>query len=110
MAGDGEDGGAARIYRSQAGEPGRSLAQDGGNRGEALRVVDRGRLAVKAEIRRERRLETRPAGLALERLEQRCLLAANVGAGAHEHVQIEVDARAQDILAEQARGVRLLQS
>ena len=52
------------------------------HRRERLGVVDRGRLAVQAEARRERRLEARLALLAFERLEQRGLLAADVGAGA----------------------------
>ena len=83
----------------------RPLAQDGRHRGEAQRVVDGGGRAVQAEVGRERRLEARLAGLALERLEQRRLLAADVGAGADEGVQVEVDAGAADVLAEQAGRV-----
>jgi hypothetical protein len=43
--------------------------------------------------------------LAFQRLEQRRLLAADVGAGADEGVQVEIDAGALDVLAEQARVV-----
>ena len=93
----------------EAGEPLRALAQDRRHRGEALRVVDRGGLAVQAEVRRERRLEARLALLALERLEQRGFLAADVGAGADERVEVEVDAGAQHVPAEQARRVGLLE-
>src|SRR6185503_9967376 len=81
----------------------------GGRRGEALRVVDRGRLAVEAEVGRKRRLEARLAGLALERVEERRLLAANVGAGADERVDVEVDPGAADVVAEEAGGVGFLQ-
>jgi hypothetical protein len=55
---------------------------DEGNRGEGLGVVDGGRLAVEAEVGRERRLEARLALLAFDRLEQRGFLAADVGAPA----------------------------
>ncbi len=54
---------------------------------------------------RERRLEARLAGLALERVEQRGLLAADVGAGADESMELEVDAAAADVPAEQPRGI-----
>ena len=67
-----------------AGEPGRPLAQDRRHGGEALGVVDRRRRAVQAEVRRKRRLEARLARLALERVEQRRLFAADVGARADE--------------------------
>src|SRR5208283_6246060 len=104
------DHGAAGVRRSEAGEPGASLAHDGRNGRIGLSVVDGGGLAVEAEVRGERRLEARPAGLALQRLEQRGFLAANVGARADERVEVEIDARTQDILAQQPRRVRLLQS
>src|SRR5690606_3983274 len=43
------------------------------------------------------------------RLEERGFLAADIGARADERVQIEIDPRALDVLAEPARLVRLLQ-
>ena len=58
------------------------FAHDGRHTGKTLRVVDRGRLAVKTKVRRKRRLEAWLALLAFERLEQRGFLAADVGAGA----------------------------
>ena len=109
MARHREDHRAAGIRRAEVGEPLRPLAQDGRHRRVALRVVDRRRLAVQAEIRRERRLEARLALLAFERLEQRRFFAADVGAGADERVEVEIDARALDVLAEQARGIGFLQ-
>ena len=101
VARHGEDHGAARIRHAHLGEPLGALAQDRGHRGERERVVDRRRLAVQAEVRRERRLEARLAGLALERLEERRLLAADVRAGAGDGMQVEVDAGALDVLAEE---------
>ena len=83
---DRKDHRAARVLRPEIGEPLRALAQDGRHRGIALGVVDRGRRAIEAEGGRKRRLEARLAGLALERIEQRRLLAADVGAGADEGI------------------------
>ena len=103
-----EDRRAARAFHAEIREPLRALAQDRRNRRDALRVVDRRRRAVQAEVRRERRLEARLALLALERLEQRRLLAADVRAGADERVDVQVDAGAVDVLAEQARPRTLL--
>ena len=84
VAGDREDHRAAGVRHAEIGEPLRALAQDRRHRGVALRVVDRRRLAVQAEVRGERRLEARPALLAFERFEQRRLFAADVRARADE--------------------------
>ena len=99
--------GAARIHGPQTREPRGPFAHDGGHRGEALRVVDGGRFAEQAEIRRKRRFEARLAGLALQGFEQRGLLAADVGAGADEHVQVEIDAAAQECSCRAAPPHRL---
>src|SRR2546421_10751447 len=96
---------AAGVGRPKGSKPGRTLAQNGRHGGEAQRVVDGGGRAVQAEIRRERRLEARLAGLALERVEQRRLLAADVRAGADEGGQVEVDAAPQHVPAEQSRRI-----
>src|SRR5262245_43980899 len=79
-----KDRSAARIGGSKGSEPLRTLAQDRGHGCVTLGVVDRGRCAVEPESRRKRRLEARLAWLALERIEECRLLAANVGAGTHE--------------------------
>ena len=56
-------------------------ADDGGDGGEGLDVVDQRRSLVEALVGWERRLQPRVAALALERVEQAGLLAADVGAG-----------------------------
>ena len=53
---------------------------------------------------RERRLVARLAAVALDRLEERRLLAADVGAGAAAELDVEGEARAQDVVAEEARA------
>ncbi len=56
-----------------------------------------------------RRLDAREAALALERLEQRRLLAADVGAGAGVHDDVEREAGAEDVAPHRAVGVGLVQ-
>ena len=56
---------------------------------QRLHVVDAGRLAEQPALHRERRLVPRLAALALERVEQRRLLAADVGAGAAPQLDVE---------------------
>jgi hypothetical protein len=58
-----------------------------------LDVVDHRRLAQVAVGHRERRADARDAALALERLDQRRLLAAHVRAGAEVDLDVEVEAR-----------------
>ena len=60
---------------------------------ERQHVVDDGRLAEQALERRDRRLGPHLAALALEALEHRGLLAADVGACPDAHVEVEVRAR-----------------
>ena len=56
---------------------------------QRLDVVDHGRLAEQARLRRERRLVARLAAVALDRVEQRRLFAADVGAGAAAELDVE---------------------
>ena len=74
---------------------------------QRLDVVDQRRPPVEALDGRERRLQPRVAALALERVEQRGLLAADVGAGAAVHHEVERVVGAEDALAEVAGGARL---
>ena len=69
---------------------------------QRLDVVDDGRLAEQADLDRERRLVARLAALALDRLEERRLLAADVGAGAAPELDVEGEAGAEDVGAEEA--------
>ena len=72
--------------------------QDLGNGGEREDVVDHRRLAEEAVVRGQRRLGPHLTTLALEALEQRRLLAADIGAGA--------DAQLDGAVLEQAVGPR----
>ncbi len=107
VARDREDLRAAVVRPAEIEERLAAVADDPRHRGERLGVVDRRRLAVEAEARRERRLEARLALLAFERLEQRRLLAADVGAVAVVVEEVEAEVRAQDVVAEESGVVRL---
>ena len=85
-----------------------AIAQDQRDVGQRLDVVDRGRLAEQPHLDRERRLVARLGAAALDRLEQRGLLAGDVGAGADPELDVERPARARDVVAEQVRRARLV--
>src|SRR6185436_20777143 len=63
---------------------------------------DRRGLAEQADLGRERRLVARLAAVALERVEERGLLAADVGPGAAPQLEVEAHAVAQDVGPEEA--------
>ena len=107
VAGDLEQLGAGVVGLADAGEPRRPAAQDVARHRDRFDVVDRGRRAVEADVGRERRLQARLALLALEALQQRRLLAADVGAGAVVDVEVEVPA-VDVVLADQLGLVGLV--
>src|SRR6185312_2240630 len=71
-------------------------------------IVHRRRAAIETHRGRERRLQARLALLALEALEQRRLLAADIGAGAAMEIELEIIARAAGVLADEPRGISLI--
>src|SRR6185295_6251517 len=109
IADDGEDLGAAVVGLADREILLAAVVDDPRHRGEGLGVVDRRRLAVETVAGRERRLEAWLALLAFERFQQAGLLAADVGTEAVEGVQLELEAAAQDVVAEVPRVARLVQ-
>ena len=99
MSGHGEELRAAIVRPAERKERIAAAAHDPRHRGEGLGVVDRGRLAVEAVARGKRRLEARKAFLALERLEERGFLAADIGAVAGNRIELVAELRAEDVLA-----------
>ena len=74
---------------------------------ERLDVVDDRRALIKAEHGREiRRLDPRISALAFERFDQPGLLAADVSARAAMHVDLAVETRAENVLAEETAFAR----
>ena len=108
VPGQREDPVALGLLGAHRGEPLGAVLDDARHRGDRLDVVDDRRAGVETGDRGERRAQPRLAATALEALEQRGLLAADVGAGAGVHDDVEVVAGAVDVLAEVAGGVRLL--
>ena len=96
-----EDRGSGRRGHADLRELGRAELDDLGDERDRRDVVDLGRSGVEAVHRRERRPRARLPALAFERLEERGLLAADVGARA----AMENDGHA----AEQAGGARVLE-
>ena len=97
-----------RLFgRAESGKPRRPAAQDRRRGGDRLHVVHRRRAAIEADIGGKRRLQPRHALLALERLQQPGLLAADIGAGAMMDVEIERPA-VNVVLADQPRLIGLI--
>src|ERR671922_369433 len=97
-----------RVGRAELGVLEPSHGQDLEDVDERLDVVDPGRLAEQAHLHGERRLVPRLPALPLDRVEQRRLLAADVGAGAAAQLHVETEPLAHDVLAEESARVRLL--
>src|SRR5690606_37574271 len=90
VPGEGEEAVAGGLLGAHRGVPVDPAAEDAGHGGDGLDVVHDGRAGVEPGDRRERRLEARLAAPALERVEQRRLLTADVGAGAGVDGDLEV--------------------
>src|SRR6185436_6922536 len=99
--------GAAVVRLAEREERVAAVPDDPRHLRERLGVVDGRRLAIEAVARRKRRLEARLALLALERVEQRGLLAADVGAVARVRIELEAEIRAHDVASQVAGGARL---
>src|SRR5712671_5538801 len=90
MAGDAEDLGSGVARPAEASEPGGTALQDGRRGGDGLDIVDGGRATIKADGRREGRLEARLAFFAFQAFEESGLLAADIGAGTAVQVDVVI--------------------
>jgi hypothetical protein len=95
-------------FPSERRKPAGSTSTDGGSDSHSLHVGDRGRATEKADVGGERRLETGFALLALERLDERCLLAADVCSSSAMKVDVKVVAGPASILADETSFVRFV--
>ena len=98
---------AGRLLATHRPEPVDAVEHDRRHAGDRLDVVDHRRARVQAGHRGERRPQPGLAATALQRVEQRGLLTADVGARAGVHDQFEVVAGAADVAAQVTRGVGL---
>ena len=96
------------VRAARLGEPGRALRHDRGDVVPGLDVVDVGRLAPQALLGREGRARPGPPRLALERGDERRLLAAHEGARALHELEVEREPPAEDVVAEDAVGAGLV--
>src|SRR5437879_4775404 len=108
VSGDRVEPAATLGLGPERGEPLRAPRDDVGQAGERLDIVDDGRLAEGPLDGGEGWLDLGPALLALERRDEPRLLAADVGARPAVHDDLEVEARALDVLAEETRVVGFL--
>src|SRR4051812_4874430 len=108
VPGEAEDAVALGLLGAHRSEPVRTVLDDARHRRDRLHVVDDRRAGVEAGHRRERRPEPRLPAPTLQALEQGGLLAADVGTRSGVDHDVEVVAGAVDVLAEMARGVRLV--
>ena len=106
MAAEAEEARAAVALGADLGVFRGAHADDVGNGGDGLGVIDDGGAAVEADDGGEGRLDARDAALAFERFHQRRLFADFVGAGAGLRDDVEVDAGAEDVFAEKALARR----
>ena len=107
---EGEEPGPRRTAAAEGGERGASVVDDPGQVRHRLHVVhDRGLAVESGDRGEERRLDAREPALALERLDQRGLLAADIGAGTGVHDDVERELRAEDLRSECAVGVGVVE-
>ena len=99
--------GARALLVAHGGVPVGPAVHDGRQRRQGLHVVDERGAAIQPGHGRERRLEARLAALALEALEQRGLLAADIGTGTAVHRDVERPARPEGVGAQPSRGAGL---
>eukprot|EP01139_Manchomonas_bermudensis_P011216 Amastigsp_a342364_35.p2 type:complete len:301 gc:universal Amastigsp_a342364_35:929-27(-) len=107
MPADAEELGATVVGRAKARKPVAAAPPDRGRHGNGLDVRHGRGAAPGADVGGERRLEARLALLALERLDEGGLFAADVGAHPAVGVDVERVARAARVLSQEPRLVRL---
>ena len=90
------------AFPAKAREPTRTATANRRRNGDGFHVRDRRRAAKKANVRRERRLETRFALLSFQALDERGLLATDVRARATMEIYIEGITRSTCVLSEKS--------
>ncbi|MNH13092.1 hypothetical protein D3C79_726540 [compost metagenome] len=109
LAGEAHQLGAVilRPRQRQSLIPGNTVAYDGGHVAQGLDVVDAGGLAPDTGNGGEGGFGPRVGAAPFQGVDERRLFATDVAAGAGVDEQLEVKARAQDVLAQQTGGLGL---
>ncbi len=95
------------MTEAQPAEPFSAMQYDVRDVVQRLDVLDDGRFAPEARRLRKGRLGAWDGALAFQGIEERCLLPADVAAGAGMQVQLEAEARPKNVPAQIAAGARL---
>ena len=90
------------VFRSELGVRCAALEDDAGNVDQRFHVVDHGRLAEKAGLCGKRRLVAWFPAIAFNRVEERGLFTADIGAGAAANFNVEFEAAAKNVVAEKS--------
>ena len=107
VTGQGEDLCPLALFRSDAGVPLRTLEDDLADVGQGFDVVQDAGLLPEAGDGGKGGPGAGHSPLALDGCHQRRFLAADEGAGALVDLQVEIEARSQDVLSQQARFLGL---
>lgn len=108
LADQGEDLGAGALGAAGLAEPGGSLGDDRRHVEPGFDVVDVGGLAPESLLGGERGAGARAAGKTFEGGDERGFLAADERPGAFHKLDIELEAAAHDVVAEEAGLARLV--
>jgi hypothetical protein len=109
LAHQGEGLGALAGFRPHLGEPGGAVLQDHGDAGQRFHVVDDRGALPEAGDGGKGRPRAGHSPFAFDRSDQCGLLAANERAGPFLDLDLEIEARAEDVVAQQAAFFRLPQ-
>jgi hypothetical protein len=107
-AGEREDLGAFGFLRPDRGIPIAAVLDDPRNARKGLDVIDERGTSPETGFGRIRRAGARLAASALDRSDERGFLAADESAGAEADLDVEVEGRLADLLAEKLHPFRLL--
>src|SRR5205807_10054245 len=107
VAGEAEEPGSRRPFGSRLLVRSAGVVHDLEHVEERLDVVHDSRLSEQSYLDRERRLVARLAPVALDRLEESRLLAADIRAGADAELDVEGEAGAHDVATEQSARARV---
>lgn len=108
VPGDAEEFGAGVAFATEAVEPVGAAAADGGGYSYGFYVCDCGRAAEKPDGGRERWLEARLSGLALERFDQGGFLPTDICAHSSVNEDVEIISASAGVLTYQAFFVGFL--
>src|SRR3954471_24342241 len=108
MSAKAEEAGSAVLRRAVIGEFLAAHKNDVRNRSQALDIINDSGAAPESDNSRERRTNARNTALSFERFHQCRLFANFIGAGAGVPIAIELLARAEDVVAEKALGIGII--